>query len=76
MRAYAERTRIELRRDISLAWYTAAFSRAKKLPSLETTLGRIREPASHDKRPMTWQEIAAAARAWTKHLGGRIVKKG
>lgn len=36
--AYAWRDRLEQRKGLALAWRTAAFSRSKKLPSLQAVL--------------------------------------
>lgn len=66
---------MEIRRDASHAWYTAAFSRAKKLPKLDTILRRIKV-GEGDRKPMTWQAMHSAALAWTKALGGKPKKKG
>ena len=77
LRAYSVRTILEMRRDVTLAWNTAAFSRAKKMPSLETLLRRIKDPfARNDKRAMSWQEMLANGRAWQKALEGQAKKKG
>jgi hypothetical protein len=76
MRAHSERSIVDVRRDAALAWNMAAFSRAKKLPALDTIMRRIRSPYDrNDKRRMPWQEMLANSRAWQKALEGQAKKK-
>lgn len=66
----------EMRRDATLAWQTAAFQRAKKLPNLDTVLRRIKLPFDENRRRvMSSDEMAKIARDWTKLLGGRTARK-
>lgn len=77
MRAFSERNVLEVRRDTALAWYTAAFSRAKKLPTLERLLRRIRSPFERreKKQAMDWRAMLASAKGWNKALGGETKKR-
>jgi hypothetical protein len=57
------------------AFNTAAMTRAKKLPNLDTILRKLQPPRAGGKRPQSVAQMEAAARLWTKAMGGRF-KKG
>lgn len=63
-----------MRRDTTLAYYVAAFTRAKTLGRLETYLRKLTPTTG--LRPQTLQQMEAAAKQWTRHLGGTIRKEG
>ncbi len=65
----------ELRRDVALAYHTAVFSRAKKLKDLAAYLRKIKSPVPvADKPAQSVQDMEAAARLWTRALGGTFRK--
>jgi len=77
LKATAESRIDELRRDVSLAWHVAAFTRTKKLKPLASFLRKIRKPGARVEKPrMTWQAMEAAAKAWVRASGGRFLKRG
>lgn len=66
-KAIGNRQRESMKLVLIGAYQTALFTRAKKLPSLETLLSRFdRTAAPHrDKRVMSWQDMHTIARQWT-----------
>jgi hypothetical protein len=53
-----------------LAWHVEALRRAKKVPPLKKLYAR--EP--RQRRAQSWQDMQAAAKAWTLLLGGKVVR--
>jgi hypothetical protein len=64
-----------LKQEMAIAWNTAAFHRAKRMPNLTTILNRI-DPPKRDTRQQSMADMLEAARAWNKLLGGAVKKKG
>lgn len=63
MQGAADRLKRDWKRDLSLAWYGAAFARAEKLPRLADLL---REPGRK-----SFAEVAAHMRQITKNMPRR-----
>lgn len=69
MKAHHENLKEEFKDTLRLAWYTAAFTRAKDLPKLETVLADV-----SDKKKQTSEEMMAMAKMLNATHGGIEVK--
>ena len=57
---------------ISLAWYTAAFSRQEKLPPLKGLLQQLENTQQHQKQ--TDEEMLAMVKVLNAAFGGEVVE--
>jgi hypothetical protein len=69
VRADRKKKEYETQMFIWHAWNTAAFTRAKKLPTLKKVLGEVKQTP---RKPKTPEALYQIAKAITERMGGEV----